>query len=385
MKQGVKKKTAASQIPARSPGKEGKAAPRRQAPARRGAKGDSTSPSALAQRFEEGLRRALGEMQELCPGVSPEGVVLIGVSGGRDSVALLHGLVALGWRKLVVCHLNHLLRGEESEGDAAFVKGLAKTLKLKAELAREDVKTFAKVSRQSVETAAREARERFFQKVAEKHGTSHVFLAHHAEDNAETILGNLCRGSGLRGLTGMALAAPSGGGLMKLRPLLEIRRAWVDAWLRERGLAWREDSSNESRAHRRNRLRHEAMPVLAEACGRDVVELMGRTARVLRQEEAFLHESALRFAEEEGLWQADGRLLLTRSLQEVHPAIQARVLRHWLVEVQKIPSVGVHEVEGAMALLRAAAVAKLNLPGGRHLRRKAGRMWVEGEGGRLEV
>lgn len=317
-------------------------------------------------------------LQREHPELHPGSTVLVGVSGGRDSVALLHYLATAGWRSLVVAHLHHQLRGAESDADASFVKRLAKGFGLTCEVRRQDVAVHARDHKQSIELAARNVRESFFQELADKHGTPFVLLAHHAEDQAETVLGNLCRGAGLHGLTGMPRSSRTRKGLVKVRPLLEVRRAEVDAYLAAHRLNWREDSSNKSGTNRRNRLRHEVMPVLAEVCGRDVVELMLRTVRLTARDEAFLNEEVLRLAEKEGLWQTDGSLLLSRGFKEVHPALQARVLRRWLVEVQQIPAVGVHEVDGAMEMLRTGGPARVNLPGGSFLRRKSGRLWIQG-------
>ncbi|MEZ0274452.1 MAG: tRNA lysidine(34) synthetase TilS [Roseimicrobium sp.] len=327
--------------------------------------------------FAQKAAAALSELQSRLPSLSSQGKALVAVSGGRDSVALLHFLASNGWKRLIVCHLDHQLRGKESDADAAFVKKLAKKFELTCEFHREDVAASAKSSKQSLETAARAARDSLFHTLAKTHRTPYVFLAHHAEDNAETILGNLCRGSGLHGLSGMPISATTREGLVKLRPLLDVRRAEIDAYLEAHDLTWREDSSNTSRAHRRNRLRHDVLPMLADANGRDVVELILRTARLAGRDEACLQESARLLAEGESLHQPGGSLLVTPAFKASHPAIQSRVLKHWLVEIQKISSVGVHEIEGALAMLQAGGPAKVNLSGSRYLRRKAKRLWVE--------
>lgn len=317
------------------------------------------------------------ELQRVHPELTSSSTSLVAVSGGRDSVALLHALVTSGWKHLLVCHFDHQLRGEESDGDAAFVKRLARKLGLPCEVCREDIAALSKSRKQSLETAARHARDAFFHHLSEKQHTPFVFLAHHAEDNAETILGNLCRGSGLHGISGMPLSATTQKGLTKLRPLLQVRRAEVDAYLKLHRLTWREDSSNVSRAHRRNRLRHDVLPVLSEANSRDVVDLILRTARLAARDEACLQEAASRLAEQERLWSPDGSLLITPEFKKAHPAVQSRVLKHWLTGLQAVPLVGALEIEAALAMLRPEGPAKTNLHGGLHLRRKAKRLWVE--------
>src|SRR5262245_62321201 len=128
---------------------------------------------------------------------------LIGVSGGRDSVALLHWLISLGYDRLIVCHLNHRLRGRSSDADARFVKKLAENFDADFELGATDVRTLAKKSRMSIETAAREARYAFFAETTRRRNCRTIFVAHHADDLVETFLINLFRGAGTTGLTAM--------------------------------------------------------------------------------------------------------------------------------------------------------------------------------------
>ena len=127
---------------------------------------------------------------------------LVGVSGGRDSVALLHALVEAGFRRLIVCHLNHGLRGRAAAADARFVATLAARLGLECESEQVDVARLAKKMGQSLETAAREVRYAFFARVARRRRCRSLFLGHHAGDQVETFLFNLFRGSGRGGLGG---------------------------------------------------------------------------------------------------------------------------------------------------------------------------------------
>lgn len=303
----------------------------------------------------------------------PEGKALLGLSGGRDSVVLLHLLLAAGHRDLIVCHLNHRLRGRESDEDAAFVRSLAEKHGLPCEIGRTDVKALARKKKLSIETAAREARHAFFKRMSRKHRTNEVLLAHHADDQAETILGNVLRGCGLEGLGGMSLATTLNTGLSFLRPLLRTRRAEIDEYVATHGLAYREDSSNASAEHRRNRLRHEALPLLSEIAGRDVVPLLNRLGTIAERDESFLQEEAVSWFEacREGqtLTQLD-------SLRELDPAILSRVIALWLREHLKLPGIGFDEIGEVTALLLPDGPAKINLPGKRFVRRKAGCLWV---------
>src|SRR4029077_4532616 len=133
----------------------------------------------------------------------PDGRYLIGVSGGRDSVTLVHWLTNVGYKKLIVCHLNHHLRGRSSDADARFVEKLSAKYQVDLELGAANVRALAKKKKASLETAARQARYGFFAKAAKRHGCDTIFLAHHADDLVETFLLNLIRGAGLAGLVAM--------------------------------------------------------------------------------------------------------------------------------------------------------------------------------------
>ena len=303
----------------------------------------------------------------------PEGKALLGLSGGRDSVALLHLLLAAGHRDLVVCHLNHGLRGRESDADAAFVRSMAEKHGLACELAKTNVKAQAKKKKLSIETAAREARHAFFKRMSRKHGTRDVLLAHHADDQAETILGNVLRGCGLEGLAGMRLVTDLDNGLRFLRPLLQVRRSEIDAYVAAQCLAYREDSSNASAEHRRNRLRHEALPMLGEIAGRDVVPLLNRLGSIAERDEFFLHDEATAWFE---ACREGRKLTQLDSLRELDMAILSRVIAFWLREHLKLPGIGFDEIREVSSLLFPNGPAKINLPGKRFVRRKAGFLWV---------
>src|SRR5436309_8630094 len=161
----------------------------------------------------------------------PDARYLIGISGGRDSVALLHWLINLGYRKLIVCHLNHQLRGRSSDADARFVKNLAGKYALDFEVGAANVRAFAKKKKTSVETTARNARYSFFAKNAKRHRCHTIFLAHHADDLVETFLLNLIRGAGLTGLAAMrdvSIRHIGGVDLKIVRPLLSAWRNDID-------------------------------------------------------------------------------------------------------------------------------------------------------------
>ena len=205
----------------------------------------------------------------LLPDFSSDESVLVGVSGGRDSMALLHWLKEHGFCKIVVCHLDHGLRAE-SRADARFVADFAKTLCAQCEVARSNVAALAKRRKISIEAAAREARYKFFARMARKHSCPHLFLAHHADDQVETFLFNLLRGSGSAGLGGMSPHSLRDDGLVVLRPLLGVWREEIDAYIAAHALPFREDGSNTDPRYTRNRIRHAALPALEAALGREL-------------------------------------------------------------------------------------------------------------------
>lgn len=302
---------------------------------------------------------------------------LLAISGGRDSVALLHLLLEAGFTELILCHLNHGLRGKESDGDAAFVRRLAKKQGLKCEIESEDIAALAEKRRMSTETAARDARHAFLLRMAEKHDTWVVFLAHHADDQAETILANLCRGSGLAGLVGMRLVQRLDSGLHLVRPLLQVRRNEIDAFLRSKRIKFREDSSNKSPKHRRNRLRHEVLPLLNDVFARDVAALITRLGVLADRDDDCLESLAMRLLSYSGGLNEDLSLPVTKELLALHPAVLSRVIALWLREVLGLAGIENDVIEAAMDMLAADGPAKINLPCDKHLRRKAKRLWVE--------
>ena len=305
---------------------------------------------------------------------------LVAVSGGRDSVVLLHWLLRNTSERLVVCHLNHGLRGRESGQDAAFVRRLAADFGLACEVGREDVADFARRQKISVETSGRLLRHQFLAEAALRHGAGRIYLAHHADDQAETILANLCRGAGLNGLGGMRETSVLQHGAHSFelcRPLLSWRRSDIGAYLREHGLKFREDSSNKGRGPRRNRLRLDVLPLLGRVFDRDVVPQIVRLGRQAERDEEALGGLALERLKD--CLDPDDALRF-KPLAHVSEAVVSRLLRHWLVKVLDLPGIGHGEVERVLAMLHSGGPAKINLPGGHHLRRKAGRLWLEREG-----
>ncbi len=216
----------------------------------------------LVEEFAQTLRKM---------GVEPGEVLIAGVSGGADSLALMH-LLYTTWHRLtikpVIVHVNHLLRGVKSDADEEFVAEQAAAWGLPCFIERIDVNAIATQQRLSLETAARQARYSALARQAHAHGARRIVVGHHADDQAETVLMHFLRGAGLAGLRGMLpvspLEADGEGSLLLLRPLLGITRAELEAYCAEHGLAPRLDHSNLDTSYTRNRLRHEIMPLLEQ-------------------------------------------------------------------------------------------------------------------------
>jgi len=291
---------------------------------------------------------------------------LIGVSGGRDSVALLHLLAGLGYRKLIVCHLNHGLRGRSSDADARFVERLAEKYGFRCVVGHEEVAARAKKNRESIETAARNARHEFFQKVAHAKKCGAIFLAHHADDQVETFLFNLFRGAGGAGLGAMRRESTRGA-LRIVRPLLDVWRSEIDEYVGAFKLKFREDATNKETAHLRNRMRHKILPLLEKHFGREIRKSVWRSADILASENEWI-ESLIGDIPDE---------LSVPQLRAMPDALQRRFVFAWLKKMG-VPGIGYHEVELARSLIpENATAAKINLPGSLHARRRAGKLFVE--------
>jgi len=220
--------------------------------------------------------------------------VLVAVSGGADSVALLCALrdlsPSLGLR-LTVAHLNHRIRGRAADRDAAFVRRLARRLKAPVALGRTDVPHLAKREGLSLEMASRKARYDFLAAAARKVKAHVIATAHTADDQAETVLLKLIRGAGPKGLAGIPLEAT----LRKtriVRPLLEVSRDAIVAFLRERSESWREDETNRDESFQRNKVRHRILPLLESELNPQVRTALRRTADILREEDGWLDSLA---------------------------------------------------------------------------------------------
>lgn len=210
--------------------------------------------------------------------------VLLAVSGGADSMALLHAMSALKSQGILsaalsCAHINHQLRGADADEDEAFVRLQAEELKLRVISRRIDVQGFARAHKLSIETAARKLRRETLLAIAGDNGCSGVATGHQKNDSAETVLQRLARGTGYRGLAGIWPGKMFGGDVRFIRPLLCVTRDEIVAYLRKQNVQWRVDHTNADCGYRRNYIRHRLLPVLQEQCSGSVVEQLSAMAQ----------------------------------------------------------------------------------------------------------
>jgi tRNA(Ile)-lysidine synthase len=239
------------------------------------------------------LRRLEAAVRELA---DPRGGIVVACSGGPDSTALLFGLAALRERlgaALTVAHLNHRLRAE-ADSDEAFVRGQAERLGLPFAAESRAVADIAAAEGRSVEDAGRRERYAFLERVARSAGAATVATAHTADDQAETVLHRIARGTGLRGLGGIpaSRSISAGSAVTLIRPLLSFRKADLLAWLSAEGIAFVRDASNDSADFTRNRIRGRVLPVLAEEVNPDSATALTRLAEIARWADEHLSAEA---------------------------------------------------------------------------------------------
>ncbi len=249
------------------------------------------------------------------------GPVLAAVSGGADSIALMHLL----HRTVVPCgvaYFDHQTRQGESAKDGRFVAEAARALGLKFYLGGENVAALAEASGESFEMAARRARYAFLVGTAQTHGYTAIATGHHADDQAETVLLRLLRGASPAGLGGIPSRREEGG-ILVIRPLLDVTRVELRAWLEREGISWREDATNAETDALRNRVRHELPPLLARDFNPAIQEALNRLATLQRMDSALLARlaaAALYEIEDE-----TGRIARA-AFRALDPALQFRCL-----------------------------------------------------------
>ena len=319
----------------------------------------------------------------------------VAVSGGADSVALLRLLDRLRNElgiTLAVVHFNHALRGAESEADAGFVAELASALELEFLTAREDVGAAASRQGWNLEDAARRLRYAFFDRVIDEGKATHIAVAHTADDQAETVLGHLMRGTGPTGLAGIY---PVAGAIV--RPLLGTRREILPEYLRANGQTWREDSTNRDIRRTRAHIREQLLPLIERDFSGEIVGHLGGLARLAREEgnfwDALVEDRFQALARRDGdeiciavddmlapleLQMTDGQDRTSRKCNEFRPlrALTERLIRRLYEEVRgDRRELGANHVEQVMHLASESSSGHhLELPGGITARRTFGEL-----------
>ena len=254
--------------------------------------------------------------------------VIVAVSGGPDSVALLHLLLQFqeDWKlRLHVAHLDHGLRGEDSKSDSEFVSQLAKRLDCPLTKEVSDVAQIVNEGGGSVEEKARQVRYTFLQKVAESIGATKIATGHHADDRAETVLMWLLRGAGPTGLRGIPPVRKA----LVVRPLIEVTRDEIEKYLMEQGLPSRHDSSNLDNRYFRNKIRNELLPLLRKEYSPHFVHHAGQLANLTEEEEDFFEKEVKRILPTLAKRQGTQKIILDiRTVLMYHLALRRRILRY---------------------------------------------------------
>jgi tRNA(Ile)-lysidine synthase len=290
------------------------------------------------------------------------GRVLVALSGGADSVALLHILRTLERRGALIvagaAHLNHQLRGAEADADEAFCRGLAAASGVRFVSARRDVAALARASGRSVEDAARQARYRFLNDTATALDAAAIAVGHSLDDQAETFLLRLIRGAGAAGLAGIRPRADR-----VIRPLIDISRADLRRYASAHALEFREDASNADPGIPRNRIRHELLPHL-EQFSPAIAGTLARAAGLAREDEEFLDRLAIESADSIVLPESDGVAVDIAGLTALAPALASRVARKALSAAAPDRFIGFQHIDDLLDLARSGAEgAALTLPG----------------------
>jgi len=296
--------------------------------------------------------------------------VVVAVSGGPDSVCLLHLLYSLRRDlkiKLHIAHLNHQLRGAASDADEKYVAGLARRLKIPATIEAKDVRAFQKKHRLTLEEAAREVRYDFLAAAVQKTGSARVAVGHTANDHVETILMHLLRGSGTRGLRGLLPETQqqiAGFNLKVIRPLLELSREEIIAYGQAHNLKPRTDASNLAPEPFRNRVRHHLLPELKKY-NPQIAEALLRTARTATDDLDFIEKEAARLAAKTVTLENGAAVIDKKEFNILHPALQRHILRSAIEAILgSLKDIEAGHIEDIMNALGKPAGKAIGLPFG---------------------
>ena len=259
-----------------------------------------------------------------------EDSVIAGISGGADSVCLLFMLLKLQKElgfALMAVHVNHGIRGAEAERDEAYVKRLCRQWNVRLKVYRENVPAYAKEHGMTEEEAGRDIRRTCFCKVLKEWGGTKIALAHHENDNVETLLWNLCRGTGIRGLGGIAPIND-----VWIRPLLCVKRREIESYLKKRGISYCTDTTNADRRYMRNRIRMDVIPYLEDCVNTESVSHMGKTMERMYELEQYILEEVGQYKESCTGWKNGRRIIRQTEYTKIPKALRDNVLHEILCE-----------------------------------------------------
>jgi tRNA(Ile)-lysidine synthase len=320
----------------------------------------------LQEKNEKKILRTVRETLSVHRMFSRGDSVLVAVSGGPDSVALTHVLLTLAEEyslRPAIVHLNHCLRGPDSDRDAEFVNALARQLGVPIYAEKKDVLAFRRSRRLSLEEAGRRIRYDFFDAVAEKYGFNKIALGHHSDDNAELVLINLLRGSGPLGLSGIA---PVREGKI-VRPLIHLRRSAIIDYLAEKKLPYVTDASNTDPAFMRNKIRHHLIPELQTAYNPKIIETLNRLGEIMRAEDQWFDDALEPVLKQCVSFRADQTISLSLpDFNQLPKAVKRRVIRKAILSVKKdLRRITLLHVDDILHLIEKGRVTgRLNLPDG---------------------
>ncbi len=265
--------------------------------------------------------------------------VLVGVSGGADSVALVHILNEISplfSLKLGIAHLNHSLRGNESDNDARFVASFSDKLHLPCFIEKKDVIKYKTEKSLSVEEAGRHLRYAFFEDIAQREGFNKIALGHTGDDNAELVLMYLLRGSGPLGLSGIPPVRPLlKDALLIVRPLIKASRKEILEYISAKNLSHVQDESNMDMKYLRNRIRHDLIPELRMSYNPKIVETVNRLASIMRSEDEWMEKELDSVLNKNTLFKEKNRIILSASgIKALHPAAKRRIIRSAIKKVK---------------------------------------------------
>lgn len=275
---------------------------------------------------QEAKKLATKVLEKLSSKITKKDRLILGFSGGADSTFLLHFLKKTPTKELIVAHLNHSLRGKESDLDEKFALSQSgKNLTIITK--KVDIKKLAKKEKIGLEEAGRKVRYEFFNELAQEYKAKYILTAHHADDNLETILLNFTRGASLKGLCGMEEVQETTEKIILYRPLLDLSKTEILAYLKTQKIRYREDKTNKDAAYRRNYIRHKVIPALIEI-NPSLPKTAAKNSKNIREISDFLEEKAVNWLKTHLKKESENEVNISRAdFMKVHRALQQQIIR----------------------------------------------------------